>query len=69
MPALVSLPVLIGLFAYLTLVFVGCLQIAKFLGWKVAAFVLPFALATHVVYGANFIRGIARSKPLISKLR
>jgi hypothetical protein len=67
-PALLPL-YLIGLAVYLTAQIIAAGQMIRSQGVRVAFGVIPYAVMTHYWYGARFILGFSRNRPLVSKLR
>ena len=61
--------VIISWTVYLFAIAIGCLSLARLTSAKIALGAIPFVIVTHLSYGFNFIRGLIRSRPLVSRLR
>lgn len=69
LPSAVDVAICICIVVYLSGVSIGCLQIARLTSWQIASGSFPYVIATHLSYGINFLRGLIRTSPLVSKLR
>jgi len=69
LPSAADYALWIGIAVYLTGVSIGCVQIAQLASWQIAVGSFPYVVATHLSYGINFLRGLSRTSPLVSKLR
>jgi hypothetical protein len=69
LPSAVDVVLWICIVVYLSGVSIGCVQIAQLTSWRIAVGSFPYVIATHLSYGINFLRGLIRTTPLVSKLR
>ena len=69
MPQMVDRFLFVGASVYIFGVLAGCIDIATKTSLLVALGSLPFVVGTHMSYGFNFLKGFARHKRLVSRLR
>ncbi|MHB9118260.1 MAG: glycosyltransferase family 2 protein [Burkholderiales bacterium] len=69
LPSWYALPFVAIWGLYGAMLCIGFIGIRRHESWRVAATALLYSMATHIVYGAKFLRGFFKKDQLVSKLR